>query len=85
MEGGPSRLESPQVQENPGLKRKRSPINDESSAVRQGPPPPHGGMVTQINYLVKARPEKLKLIEGDAETFGDILEMIDSYEGLSIL
>jgi hypothetical protein len=82
MEGGLSRLESPQVQENLGLKRKRSPINDEPPAVRQGPPLPQGGMVTPINYLIKARPEKLKLIEGDAGTFGDVLEMIDNYEGL---
>jgi hypothetical protein len=82
MEGGTSRLESPQVHETPGLKRKRSPINDEPPTVRQGPPPPQGGMVTQINYLMKARPEKLRLIEGDSDTFGDVLEMIDNYEGL---
>ncbi|EHL01045.1 hypothetical protein M7I_3007 [Glarea lozoyensis 74030] len=80
MESSTARLESPQVQETPGLKRKRSPINDEPSAVRQGHPPPPAGMVTPINYLVRARPQKLGLIEGDAETFGDVLEMIDSYE-----
>jgi hypothetical protein len=38
--------------------------------------------VTQINYLVKARSERLRLIEGDAETFGDVLGMIDDYEGM---
>ena len=39
--------------------------------------------VTQINYLAKARAEKLRLIEGDSESFGDILGMIDDYEGVS--
>jgi hypothetical protein len=38
--------------------------------------------VTQINYLVKARSERLRLIEGDAETFGDVLGMVDDYEGM---
>jgi len=37
--------------------------------------------VTQINYLVKSRMDKMKLIEGDSETFGDVLALIDDYEG----
>ncbi|KAH6667546.1 hypothetical protein B0J14DRAFT_447535, partial [Halenospora varia] len=41
-----------------------------------------GTGVTQINYLVKARSERLGLIEGDAETFGEVLGMIDDYEGV---
>ena len=39
------------------------------------------GVVTQINYLAKAVNEKLRLIEGDSETFGDVLSLIDDYEG----
>jgi hypothetical protein len=37
----------------------------------------------QINYLVKASGEfeRLRLIEGDPETFRDVLGMIDDYEG----
>jgi hypothetical protein len=56
------------------LKRKRSP--DDIGPARVG-----GHPVTQINYLVKARPERLRLIEGDAESFGEVLGMIDDYEG----
>lgn len=41
------------------------------------------GNVTQINYLVKARSEKTRLIEGDSETFNSILSLIDDYEGVS--
>jgi len=67
------------------LKRKRSPV----------PPPPlddarGGGVgvgqmpqpVTQINYLMRAKGEKLKLVDGDADTFKDVLEIIDDYEGV---
>jgi hypothetical protein len=32
---------------------------------------------------VRAKPGRLRLIEGDSEVFGDILGMIDDYEGLS--
>ena len=31
---------------------------------------------------MKAKSEKLRLIEGDKETFGDVLGMIDDYEGM---
>jgi hypothetical protein len=41
----------------------------------------HLANVTQINYLVKARNDKMKLIEGDSETFNDVLSLIDDYEG----
>lgn len=35
----------------------------------------------QTNYLTKVRSGKMSLIEGDAEEFGNILSMIDDYEG----
>jgi hypothetical protein len=38
--------------------------------------------ITQINYLIKARREKMQLIEGDSETFKSILALMDDYEGL---
>lgn len=38
--------------------------------------------VTQINYLIKAKREKMPLIEGDSETFKNILALMDDYEGL---
>jgi hypothetical protein len=41
----------------------------------------HTGTATQINYLLKARNDKLKLIEGGSETFNDALGLIDEYEG----
>jgi hypothetical protein len=68
------------------LKRKRSPgpLPEEGRPAHLGPGTPimAPANVTQINYLVKARSERLKLIEGDAETFGDVLGMIDDYEGM---
>lgn len=38
--------------------------------------------IAQINYLIKARREKMLLIEGDSETFKSILALMDDYEGL---
>lgn len=40
-----------------------------------------GNGSVNINYLSKARAEKLRLIDGDSETFGDVLSLIDDYEG----
>ncbi|KAJ5054801.1 uncharacterized protein L3040_001065 [Drepanopeziza brunnea f. sp. 'multigermtubi'] len=63
-----------------GAKRKRTPAPDEG---RQSVPPmQHAGVGPPINYLSKAKPERLRLIEGDSETFGDVLGMIDDYEGV---
>ncbi|KAH9224063.1 hypothetical protein DL95DRAFT_351492 [Leptodontidium sp. 2 PMI_412] len=61
-----------------GHKRKRTPIDDGG---RQSAPP-SAGNVTQINYLMRAKADRLKLIEGDSETFSDFLGMIDDYEGV---
>jgi len=66
------------ILESSSAKRKRSPIDD---VARTLPPTVHPGSVTQINYLMKAKTDKLRLIEGDSETFGDVLGMIDDYEG----
>ena len=87
-------MESPNP-ETGAIKRKRSPVDD-AGAPRHIPHPPMGhgmGMggavaagpaaVTRINYLMKARSERLRLIEGDSETFSDVLGMIDDYEGRS--
>ncbi|KAK0118476.1 hypothetical protein ONS95_012761 [Cadophora gregata] len=63
-----------------GHKRKRTPIDEGRQSAP--PPAPHSGGVTQINYLMRAKAERLKLIEGDSETFSDILGMIDDYEGV---
>jgi hypothetical protein len=30
---------------------------------------------------MKARSDRMKLVEGDSETFGDVLALIDDYEG----
>jgi len=62
-----------------GQKRKRTPIDEGRQSAP--PPAPHSGGVTQINYLMRAKAERLKLIEGDSETFSDVLGMIDDYEG----
>lgn len=62
-----------------GAKRKRTPMAE------SGPNPSMHSLntVTQINYLARAKSEKLKLIEGDSDTFSDVLALIDDYEGKS--
>ncbi len=82
-------MESPNSEQLAGLKRKRSPV---PGGAEEGRPVPSAGAtaggakgsgnVTQINYLVRAKSERLGLIEGDGETFGDVLGMIDDYEGM---
>ncbi|KAF4634542.1 hypothetical protein G7Y89_g3565 [Cudoniella acicularis] len=73
-------MESPNLHDAAGLKRKRSPGIAEE---RPSPGTVHPGTsMTQINYLVKARSERLGLIQGDTETFGEVLGMIDDYEGV---
>ncbi|KAK6582800.1 hypothetical protein PZA11_005208 [Diplocarpon coronariae] len=69
-----------------GSKRKRTPAPDDA---RQSVPPlaqhsAGAGNVTpsQVSYLRRAKAERLRLIEGDSETFGDVLGMIDEYEGV---
>ncbi|KAL2074256.1 hypothetical protein VTL71DRAFT_8034 [Oculimacula yallundae] len=62
-----------------GQKRKRTPPIDEGG--RQSAPPSAGNQA-QINYLMRAKADRLKLIEGDSETFSDVLGMIDDYEGV---
>lgn len=46
------------------------------------PPPPQSGTGTPINYLSKANPARLKLIQGDPEVFSDVLTLISDYEGV---
>ena len=72
-------MESPNPETS--AKRKRTPI-DEAARI---PHPPMPANVTQINYLMKSRGERLRLIEGDSETFADVLGMIDDYEGARLL
>jgi hypothetical protein len=43
------------------------------------------GNVTSINYLAKARTDRLKLIDGDSEEIANMLGLIDEYEGKSHL
>lgn len=83
-------MESPNSEQQPGLKRKRSPVPGGAGeegwpviATAGGAAPKTSvGNVTQINYLVRAKAERLRFIEGDGETFGDVLGMIDDYEGM---
>ncbi|KAH8811382.1 hypothetical protein F5884DRAFT_876615 [Xylogone sp. PMI_703] len=66
-------------------KRKRSPSDSPPQVhpVPQPPPPSQSGNGTvQINFMSRARPDKLRLIDGDSETFGDVLSLIDDYEGV---
>lgn len=45
------------------------------------PPPPQSGNGA-INYLTRSHPNKLKLIHGDCDIFGDIISLISDYEGV---
>lgn len=68
-----------------GTKRKLSPGAEEARQSAPPPPPPAAHLapgVSPINYLLKAKSDRLRLIEGDSDTFGDVLEMIDDYEGM---
>ncbi|ORY67438.1 uncharacterized protein BCR38DRAFT_325302, partial [Pseudomassariella vexata] len=67
-------------------KRKR---NDDDSGGQSGhseripqPPPPQSGNAVPINYLSKVNAAKLKLIQGDGDTFSDVLSLINDYEGV---
>ena len=79
-------MESPNLEQQAGLKRKRSPVppgeDGRPAAPAGGAPKGNAGTITQIIDLVQARSERLRLIEGDSETFGDVLGMIDDYEGM---
>jgi hypothetical protein len=84
-----SKMESPNSEHQAGLKRKRSPVpgacgeeGRPAAASAAGVPKIGIGNVTQINYLVRAKAERLRLIEGDGETFANVLGMIDDYEGM---
>ncbi|KAF3006944.1 hypothetical protein G7054_g6903 [Neopestalotiopsis clavispora] len=46
------------------------------------PPPPQSGNQAPINYLARVNAGKLKLIQGDTETFTDVLTLINEYEGV---
>lgn len=72
-------MESHQTESSRSTKRKRSPVRylvDENAG--------HSGQgnVTMINYMTKARSERLRLMEGDNETFSDVLGLIDDYESV---
>ncbi|KAJ3475660.1 hypothetical protein NLG97_g9383 [Lecanicillium saksenae] len=69
-------------------KRKRSAI--ESGSGQHNYPSPqqnplqqsHGGY---INFLPRPNAERLALIQGDGDTFGDILNLLADYEGMHSL
>ncbi|KAK2045834.1 hypothetical protein LZ31DRAFT_235697 [Colletotrichum somersetense] len=46
------------------------------------PPPPQSGNASIINYLSKASPGRLKLIQGEPDTFSDVLGLLNQYEGV---
>ncbi|TKW56634.1 hypothetical protein CTA1_3250 [Colletotrichum tanaceti] len=46
------------------------------------PPPPQSGNASIINYLSKASACRLKLIQGEPETFSDVLGLLNQYEGV---
>ncbi|RKF64072.1 putative transcription factor cys6 [Erysiphe neolycopersici] len=72
-------MESHEIESARSTKRKRSPVRYpiEENAGRSGQ-----GNVTMINYMTKTRSERLRLMEGDNETFSDVLGLIDDYESV---
>ncbi|KAE8448742.1 hypothetical protein EG329_008957 [Mollisiaceae sp. DMI_Dod_QoI] len=66
-----------------GIKRKRTPGAEEGRSSAPPGPLVQGLNVTpSINYLMRAKSERLRLIEGENDTFAEILGMIDDYEGV---
>ncbi|KAI0600722.1 hypothetical protein F4775DRAFT_582626 [Biscogniauxia sp. FL1348] len=74
-------------------KRKRDIADDNGNPASHAdripqPPPPQPvltiiqGNPVPINYLSKAHPVKLKLIQGDGESFSEVLTLINEYEGV---
>ncbi|KAI1495811.1 hypothetical protein F5X99DRAFT_402342 [Biscogniauxia marginata] len=68
-------------------KRKRDVADDNGNQTAHAdripqPPPPQSGNTVPINYLSKAHSVKLKLIQGDSESFSDVLTLINEYEGV---
>ncbi|KAI2604975.1 uncharacterized protein GGS25DRAFT_407673 [Hypoxylon fragiforme] len=65
-------------------KRKRDISDDNGSQAPHAdripqPPPPQSAL---INYLSKAHPVKLRLIQGESDTFSDVLALVNEYEGV---
>ncbi|KXH34172.1 hypothetical protein CSIM01_07174 [Colletotrichum simmondsii] len=46
------------------------------------PPPPQSGNASIINYLSKASTGRLQLIQGEPDTFSDVLGLLNQYEGV---
>ncbi|KAI6248833.1 hypothetical protein HI914_02997 [Erysiphe necator] len=72
-------MDSHDIESAGTTKRKRSPVR---YPVNENVGRPGQGNVTMINYMTKARNERLRLMEGDNETFGDVLGLIDDYESV---
>ena len=43
---------------------------------------PNPDTVAPINYLAKGSTGKIRLVEADQDTFLDVLDVIDDYEGM---
>ncbi|CAJ2503582.1 Uu.00g109760.m01.CDS01 [Anthostomella pinea] len=66
-------------------KRKRDIADDGAQAHADRipqPPPPQSGNTIPINYLSKSHAAKLKLLQGDGDTFSDVLTLVSDYEGV---
>ncbi|GAP89940.1 putative C6 finger domain-containing protein [Rosellinia necatrix] len=66
-------------------KRKRDVADDNGSQVHDRipqPPPPQSVNTVPINYLSRSPGVKLKLIQGDGDTFSNALDLISEYEGV---
>ncbi|KAI1080499.1 hypothetical protein F5B20DRAFT_101086 [Whalleya microplaca] len=72
------------ITESDQHKRKRDVSDDNGNQAAHAdripqPPPPQS---VPINYLSRAHTVKLKLIQGDGDTFSDVLTLINEYEGV---
>lgn len=67
-------------------KRKRDADDNGTQPAHSGripqPPPPQAGNGAPINYLSRASPARLRLIQDDSDAFTDILSLIGDYEGV---
>ncbi|KAI1178847.1 hypothetical protein F4777DRAFT_535871 [Nemania sp. FL0916] len=66
-------------------KRKRDATDDGSSQIHDRipqPPPPQSGNAVPINYLSRSLAGKLRLVQGDSDSFSEVLGLINEYEGV---
>ncbi|KAK1830269.1 hypothetical protein QBC39DRAFT_116387 [Podospora conica] len=81
MPGGHGAGDAPSQGDHHLNKRKRDGDDGRSDRIPQ-PPPPQSGNGGPINYLARSSHAKLPLIQGDSDSFSEVLSLLKEYEGI---